>query len=254
MDKKRPFLFDYSYEEQFEIIRRCTDLFIKMTNRQPEAFRAGRYSANHDTLKCIAQLGYRYDFSQFYGNKWCGIVPPVCYTHPIKLKNGLIEFPVMIFRSISIFNFYKRFDKIDLTMNHGEFKSALQRVQKDDNIIVPLFFHSFSLLKNRQKPEKLFFDEKTYKRLCHNLEFCRKKEYMAIGLDNLKEINITTNMDCETDIPASGSFLHQMFYSLIRLKDISDFNKKASKILFLIYGALIIFTALMTYLIICYFK
>ena len=72
-DKRRSFLHEYSYDEQYDIIRKCTDFYEDVLKERPEAFRAGKYGANRDTLDILARLGYAADFSQFYGQK-CNVI------------------------------------------------------------------------------------------------------------------------------------------------------------------------------------
>ena len=71
--ENRQFLYEYSREEQRKIIQDCTDIYQKITGKRPYSFRAGKYGANMETLEILQELGYKYDFSEFYSNKWCGI-------------------------------------------------------------------------------------------------------------------------------------------------------------------------------------
>ncbi len=150
-DPKRMFLFDYSYGEQYEIIKKCTELYEEILGIKPIAFRAGKYSANHDTLNILAELGYKADFSEFYGQKWCGINPPVTGDETIKLSNGLIEVPVISYEN-HFGKFFHRYDKLDIHLSRTEHSYIIEKIKEQDYILnVSLFVHSFSFLNWRTR-------------------------------------------------------------------------------------------------------
>ena len=154
-DKSKLFLSEYSYDEQYEIIERCTALYSKLVGQQPKAFRAGKYGASRETLDILAQLGYKADFSEFYGyDKWCHIQPPVTGNETVELKNGIIEFPVMSYRS-EVKGILNRFDKLDINESPITHKYLLKKYcLMDDVSVISMFLHSFSFLKWKQNPEK----------------------------------------------------------------------------------------------------
>lgn len=149
-DKNRMFLWEYSKEEQRDIITKCTDLYFEILKCKPIAFRAGKYSANYDTLDIINDLGYKYDFSLFMGQKWCGIKPEFTADKPCRYKN-LIEVPVTSFMAADTI-WLKRFDKLDMEMVYSQFEYIINKLSKYDNNIISLFLHSFSLVKWRNDP------------------------------------------------------------------------------------------------------
>lgn len=149
-DKGRPFLWEYSYEEQCDILTRATDMFHKLTGEAPRFFRAGKYGANRTTLSILQELGYQYDFSQFYGQKWCGIDPPVAINLPHKIGE-IVEIPVTTF-SVCKIGAYEKFEKIDMEMYSRQFDYAIRKFNEGDNMIISLFLHSFSLLEWRKNP------------------------------------------------------------------------------------------------------
>lgn len=125
-DRNRPFLWQYSIKEQYDIINKCTNFYRNVTGKSPVAFRAGKYGANRDTLDILNELGYKYDFSQFYGQKWCGINPPVALFLPQRYKK-IIEFPVTIFRSLKLGPII-RYDKIDAEMCKKEYRHIMNLI------------------------------------------------------------------------------------------------------------------------------
>ncbi len=164
-DKKRLFLYEYTREEQYDIIKRCTDLYTEIVGQQPKSFRAGKYGANYDTLDILCELGYQYDFSEFYHQKWCGIHPELTINAPCRYKS-LIEFPVTMHQSVHLGPFVRE-DKLDIEqMTAGELRYGLTQIVKAPfDMVTTLFFHSFSLLKWRDRPDAPEKNEKNLTKL-----------------------------------------------------------------------------------------
>lgn len=189
-DPERLFLSEYSREEQYEMIKKCTDFYEKVLGEKPVAFRAGKYGANWDTLDILAKLDYKADFSQFYGQKWCHINPPCAYTRISKLENGLLEIPVTSFKSFEN-RWYKRFDKIDCEMDNREFRYVVsQMINKTEYDPIVLFAHSFSMLNWRRKPNNPVFDRKKYNRIKESVQYIyESKNIDFVDLNTLINLN-----------------------------------------------------------------
>ena len=244
-DSQRLFLYEYSYDEQFDLIKRCTELYKKILNKAPLAFRAGKYGANMDTLRILGKLGYRYDFSEFVGQKWCGIVPPICNVVPRQI-DGLIEFPVTVFKSFSLGRIYSRYDKLEVDIDSVEMKSVLRGYQKkNNNVIIILFAHSFSFLNFRGREDNPKLRRSSVKKFEKILSFISKSnEFDCLSLYNLDSLSIDDEMDNETDIYKTH-FLYSLFFSIKRVFSIVGYNKKAQ---LLLVSSLIIFLLICTYL------
>ena len=188
-DKNKLFLYEYTKDEQYEMISKCTALYEKIVGYKPLSFRAGKYSANLDTLDILCELGYRYDFSAFYHQQWCGINPAFTINGPCKYKT-LMEFPVTMHTTFHA-GPIKREDKIDIEgMTRGELQYALKQVVSQDfPVAVTLFFHSFSLLKWRDKPDEPECNQKNIQKLRSALSFVKKnKDLSFIEETDLKDI------------------------------------------------------------------
>ena len=187
-DKNRLFLWEYSYEEQYEIIRKCTELYEKLVGKKPLSFRAGKYAANMDTLNILCELGYQYDFSSFYHQQWCGIEPYFTVNTPCRYRS-LIEFPVTMHSTFQL-GPIKREDKIDIEqMSKGELIFALNQVTKQEfPVIVTFFFHSFSLLNWKKRPDN---PEKSNNKL-EKLENALKYIKSHGKLEFIKEADLST--------------------------------------------------------------
>lgn len=60
---KRQHLFHYSLEEQIQLLRMGLDLLREAGANEVNAFRAGSFGANRDTLRAVQACGLRYDSS-----------------------------------------------------------------------------------------------------------------------------------------------------------------------------------------------
>lgn len=174
-DRKRMFLSEYDREEQFEMIKKCTDFYESTLGHKPLAFRAGKYGANRVTLDILAELGYKVDFSEFYGQKWCHINPPVAKVNVQKLANGIIEIPVTSYVSLDV-GVYTRHDKLDCGQTFSEFKALMKKLEKNDTDIAVMFAHSFSLIDWRRTPNAPKFKKKLRIRLEKQLEYISVRE------------------------------------------------------------------------------
>ena len=229
-DINRNFLWEYSKEEQTELIKKCTDLYIEILGHNPKSFRAGKYSANIETLDIINDLGYRYDFSEFMGQKWCGIDPPITADKPCKYKN-IIEFPVTVFKAVDT-PLFKRYDKIDMEMVKSEFDYLIGNYNSLDNNVISLFLHSFSFIKWRKNPDS----PKVWKQ---NIKKCKKalarvsklNNFMLVSEPELESIVYTKELLIEDgnkdpQIKIKNWFLAYYFLVVTSIR-ICEHNKKA---------------------------
>lgn len=244
-DRSRLFLWEYNKEEQREIVTKCTNLYTELTGELPAAFRAGKYGANRDTLDILNELGYKFDFSQFYSQKWCGITPPVCLSVPKKYKN-IFEMPVTIFKSMQ-FGKLKRYDKVDAVMDSAEFKHIMDRIAADKrDIVVSLFYHSFSMLDWRENPDKPGFNRKEEKKFIEALRYVFESEdFKFIPLnylkDNCETIKYNETEDSVENITSTKGFLRRAYFTFKRAYSIKKYNKKAEFLIFMsCFGGLLI--------------
>lgn len=226
-NENRQFLYEFSREEQYNIIKKCTDKFFDMTGTFPKSFRAGKYGANRETLDILDELGYKYDFSEFYSQKWCGIKPEVAYILPQKYKR-LIEFPVSIYKSFEIPKIYKRYDKLEITSNTNELKYVLKEYSKtSNNEVITLFLHSFSFIHFLERPDKPTINKKNEKNAINLLKFltCSDKFEFISEID-LEKLNAVV-IDHENNIVSIKNLFFQILYFYIRAWNIIKTNRKA---------------------------
>lgn len=188
-DLERRYLWQYTKEEQYEIIARCTDFYEKVLKHPPLSFRAGRYGADNNTLQVLDELGYKYDMSEFYASRYCKIDPPVTWNRIVTCgQNGLKEVPVTTFRSLST-PFYSRNDQIDAGNMPSEFKKNMKAIISEGAVdVVSLFFHSFQFLEWRKQPDNPLFSPKRWKRAIGNLDFLLGQNVEFISEQNLESV------------------------------------------------------------------
>lgn len=240
----RQFLFEYSKEEQKKIIEQCTDKYLEITGKRPKSFRAGKYGANQETLDIISELGYQYDFSEFYGQKWCGINPDIAYILPQKYSK-LIEFPVTIFQSFKLGNIYKRYDKLEATNNANEMKHVLNlyALSKDVGVIT-LFLHSFSFINYLETPDAPTINEKNLLNFKNIMRYIYDSNKLSfVSEDDLKNIEIPEQDDA-TNIVQTKGFIRQLYYLYYRAYEIRKMNNKARALIWLPRIILIVLLAI----------
>jgi len=184
-DPNRRFLWEYSYDEQYEIISRCTAFYEKVLGTRPLSFRAGRYGANDDTIKVLQQLHYKYDFSEFPHNKRCGMSFDGKYNQIKEIPGtSILEIPVSVFQSFRS-PFYSRFDKVDVAQSLGEYKKVIDSFDADEMIV--FFAHSFSMLNWRKNPDRPRVNKSEYKKIDDMLEYLHKKNINVFREESLEE-------------------------------------------------------------------
>ena len=238
-DPQRHFLWQYSEQEQKQMIKTCTDLYEKALGEKPLSFRAGKYGANYETLNILDEFGYKYDFSEFYGQKWCGLSPALNRVLPRKYRN-IIEFPVTVFKSFDFLGLYKRFDKLDFNITPSELHHVLNEYNKKDNsVIITLFAHSFSLLDFIDKPDDPIPIERRIKRLNSILDYVEKSSELEFIAENeLDKVTAREVEDTEADI-AKNNWLMSIWYLFLRALSICKHNN-AAKVLVLVYTLVLI--------------
>ncbi len=250
-DKKRLFLYEYTRDEQYDIIKRCTDLYTEMVGHPPKSFRVGKYGANHDTLDILCELGYQYDFSEFYHQKWCGINPPITINAPCKYKT-LTEFPVTMHQSVHVGPLVRE-DKLDIEqMTAGELHYGLtQIVRAPFDMVTTLFFHSFSLLKWRDRPDAPEKNEKNLTKLQSAVKaVAENKDMCFITEVDLNSVAVAdTEQAMKSDIKWQNQFKGIVFTYIKALK-IAKTNKRARGLVVAVSGVMAIMIALLIALLI----
>lgn len=135
-------LMEYGFADQFDLISGARDLLVAAGAPNPIAFRAGSYSANDDTLRVLAKLGFTYDSSHNASEQksTSAIALPALQIAPLEYE-GLIEVPVTLIheRADTLRNFQI------CALSAGEMRAALDHARSNDHAAVTVVSHSFEL-------------------------------------------------------------------------------------------------------------
>lgn len=131
----------YDIGSQIDLIRRARDMLVEAGAPEPVAFRAGNYSANDDTLRALAMLGFRFDSSHNgHQHPWPSAIGlPRDQIAPIE-HLGMVEIPVTLIadgqnsRHLQI-----------CAVSLGELKAAIEHAGPAETPVVTIVTHSFEL-------------------------------------------------------------------------------------------------------------
>lgn len=247
LDREREFLYQYSRDEQKDLIRYVTKKYEEALGERPVHFRAGKYAANNDTLELLEEFGYKYDYSQFYGRDWCAINPPITADATCRLES-FYEIPVTSFYALET-PFFSRIDKIDMEMSPWSFRKATKKFTLlNENQVLTLFGHSFSFIKHRYSEDmgELAFDASMSKKFergikyvqrLPNAQFVSPDELESMFLQGVFEKNRANDKPTVT----LKNPIDVIYYFYATAWRIRSFNKKAKAFLLI---SLIIIVAL----------
>jgi len=157
-DKNRRDMYEYSLEEQIQIIKDGKELIKKWIGTYPISHRAGNYGANDDTLIALKENNIFIDSSFFYRHPNSKIQAPTINT-PILYKD-ILQFPVTVVKSfpqrlnipIPLKINYKKLDINGMSLN--ELKKSIEQLNGKIEYII-LFLHSCSFI-NRNNNQTIF--------------------------------------------------------------------------------------------------
>lgn len=223
-DTNRRYLWEYSYEEQLDMIGRCTDVYREMTGKHPVSFRAGRYGADNNTIKILDELGYKYDMSFFYGNRRCKMDACLPVNRVNKLPTMKItEVPVTSFKSFQT-PIYGRYDKVDCSMDIYEFKKVMKKSCDTRSVdVVSYFVHSFSLLNWRRDPENVSLNRKMKRSMEEQLNYINASDQMTfISESDIDDIDTACEDKEDNVLDLSNSLSSYWFFFKRGLKVMHD--------------------------------
>lgn len=150
-DKLREELSQYSYAEQKMMIEDCIKNYKEIVGKEPVAFRAGKFSANEDTLKILKQCGIKIDSSYVKNNNWSKLNQLFKSINKIEIYEGIYEVPVTMFKERFFNKVGTRFDKhypLDLNaITKSELKEIILFHKSNQVRTLVSLMHSFSFIK-----------------------------------------------------------------------------------------------------------
>jgi hypothetical protein len=160
----------YGAAAQHDLIKRARELLVEAGAPEPVAFRAGNYSANDDTLRALAALGFRFDSSHNgHQHPWPSAIGlPRDQITPL-VHEGVVEIPVTLItegrgsRHLQI-----------CAVSLGEIKAAIEHAGELKLPLVNIVTHSFELANRAgTAPNKVHV--KRFEDLCAFLSKERKR-------------------------------------------------------------------------------
>jgi peptidoglycan/xylan/chitin deacetylase (PgdA/CDA1 family) len=154
-DPERPYLYDYTLDEQTRIVADGVRLLTEWTGLPVVAHRAGAYSANRDSLEALARNGIVIDASLFPGEPHCrlnGLGLPVNFPG---LLGTVTEIPVTVYERRErpsglgrLLPAYVALGKIDVNSIDSEHQATtvLNAVTTANPPFIIIFLHSFSFV------------------------------------------------------------------------------------------------------------
>lgn len=190
-DKNRKFMWQYSLDEQIEIIKFGKQKIKEWIGVDVIAHRAGGYGANNDTLMALKINNILIDSSFFYKNVNCNI--DYEYVNRPSEKDGVLQLPVSVFKKQKHYAFLKTksvFQKFDFRYGSStdEILKAINLAPKD--CIIILFLHSFNFLNL-----KYDFKNKRYAGISINENLIDEYKKLLGGISNNNECEFTSIKD-----------------------------------------------------------
>lgn len=173
--RKRQFLFQYSLEEQKRLIEAGISLLTSAGATEVNAFRAGSFGFNLDTLRALAANGISFDSSYnatLFGPT-SGVMPNRIVIEPIEYE-GVFEYPMTVFK-----DGIGSLRHAQLTAcSYSEIEHLLFQALEEQRNAFVILFHNFELLSpSKTRPDRIVIDR--FMKLCKFLEknrdsFCVK--------------------------------------------------------------------------------
>lgn len=173
--RKRPYLFQYSANEQSRLIDVGISLLSAGGVSSINAFRAGSFGFNVDTLRALAHHGIAIDSS--YNATMFGLSSGLCpgrvLVEPIKYEQ-IIEFPMTVFK-----DGMGKLRHVQLTAcSYGEIERLLWQALEDRREAFIILSHNFELLSpSKTRPDDVVISR--FKRLCQFLD--RNRSYFRVA-------------------------------------------------------------------------
>lgn len=170
-DVKRPHMWQYSLNEQINIIKQGKSLIENWVDGyKVVSHRAGAYGLNTDTLKALKKNNIFIDSSMFYSHPNCKVT---WNKNLLNLKDNVLEIPVTGFirkKQLTISNIpvYKKdnFVKTDIDWTtRDEIVNYISSTKDKEINILNLFMHSYSFVKYNDDYSRFEIDHNDMQRL-----------------------------------------------------------------------------------------
>lgn len=197
--KTKPYMWNYTYDEQIQILHYGIDNIKKLSGKTVIAHRGGSYGINDDTIRALKTVGIKYDSSVFSKNcktKKCFAKNGRAGKNVIWRENGVTELSISKYYTFNQDNLLeKRMAKNDMSERKVDINfTSLQELKKIIALYkmhhihyLNLFMHSFSF-------QKCFYgwQAKYEKNLRQDMKLIAETYKMLEYLKNNKSIELVT--------------------------------------------------------------
>jgi hypothetical protein len=147
-DRSRKFMWEYSLDEQIEIIKSGKEKLRNWTGICEFSHRAGGYGANDNTLIALAKNEIFTDSSFFFRNPNCKINYPLI--NKCSKLNDVFEIPVTVYKKEINYKLVKKqnviFQKLDFRYGSSANEISFVIDKMPEESVIVLFLHSFNFL------------------------------------------------------------------------------------------------------------
>lgn len=208
--KKRPFLFQYSLEEQIYLLHAGKTLLEKAGSGPISAFRAGSFAANGNTLRALHVNGFTFDssFNRCFAHSGQDLRERHSLIPPFYL-DSVTSFPIAVFRD----GFGKERHAQIGACSYAEIRSAIVNAHKMGLREFVLLSHNFEMLKPfSAAPSSIVV--KRFENICRFL--ADNKETYPVGSFRPKSITqlIVDETPKVSPIPTCVRYLEQLMQRL----------------------------------------
>lgn len=170
---------DFPLADQVTLLEHARDFLMAAGAPAPNAFRAGNFGANDDTLTALAKTGFEWDasFNAAYSGAPCRISLGPDQTDPVAI-NGVTEMPVG-----GIFDWPGHFRPAQVcAMSSWEMSAALDHAAAHELPFFCIVTHSFEMLsRDRMRPNRTMMAR--FRNMCETIS--RNKEIETVGFSRL---------------------------------------------------------------------
>ena len=192
-DRDRNEMFQYSIDEQTEIVRDGARLLSSWTGLPVVAHRAGNYSADVTTLEALRRNGILVDSSLFWGHPSSRIASGDAPSNVPSMLGGLIQIPVTIYHRearpawtgswIDPVRTVRKIDP-DWFVDVAEARAAMDAATDAGLPFVVVFMHSFTLIEPGDE-EPFARDERAQRILVGMLDYIAEKNLEVVTMRQL---------------------------------------------------------------------
>jgi hypothetical protein len=197
---RRAFIRDFTYQQQAKLIEIGLDLFKRTGVDGINAFRAGSYGFNRDTLKALRDNGILIDtsYNKVSQAGIANVLPEQLLLQPT-LVDGVTIYPVSVFGDSNV----QSLRPLQLTAcSYREFESVLFHAVENEWDSVVIVSHSFELMtQGQERLDPIIF--KRFKKLCKLLAD-HSDLFNVRGFSGLEPKAVTE----QPAIPVSGQLNH----------------------------------------------